>query len=249
MVLMAEKIAVISDIHGNFWALQSVLDDLKKRNVDVIFNLGDSLYGPLDPAKTFELLCKQNMISILGNEDRLILDSVDKATTNSTLEYVMSKLSNEAFSWLDSLPPTTLYKDFFLCHGTVNRDDEYCIERVTEKGVKRKENDELLQDIRGIEQAVICCGHSHLNSVIQLKSNRYIVNPGSVGLQAYRDSVPFDHVMQTGNPNASYCIINKDNEWYRFEHVLVSYDWASAAACAVTNHRKDWARWLQTGKA
>jgi len=102
---MAEKtIAVISDIHGNSWALQAVLDDLKKRNVDVIFNLGDSLYGPLDPAGTFQLLRKQDPVSISGNEDRLIVEYVDSRNKNSTIEYVISELGTEAFRWLRSLP-------------------------------------------------------------------------------------------------------------------------------------------------
>ncbi|MCP4179694.1 MAG: metallophosphoesterase [bacterium] len=36
-----KKIAIISDIHGNIPALESVLEDIKKRNIDSIFCLGD----------------------------------------------------------------------------------------------------------------------------------------------------------------------------------------------------------------
>lgn len=53
--IMYTRIAVLSDIHGNFWVLQAVLEDIKKRAITTIFNLGDSLYGPLDPAKSFQL--------------------------------------------------------------------------------------------------------------------------------------------------------------------------------------------------
>lgn len=36
-----DKIAIISDIHGNLEALTSVLDDIKERNINRIFCLGD----------------------------------------------------------------------------------------------------------------------------------------------------------------------------------------------------------------
>ena len=44
------KIALISDIHGNTWALEAVVDDLDSRGIQTVLNLGDSVYGPLDPA-------------------------------------------------------------------------------------------------------------------------------------------------------------------------------------------------------
>ena len=36
-----ERIAIISDIHGNLEALRTVLSDIKKRNIDRIICLGD----------------------------------------------------------------------------------------------------------------------------------------------------------------------------------------------------------------
>ena len=37
-----DKIAIISDVHGNITALNTVLKDIKKRNINKIFCLGDS---------------------------------------------------------------------------------------------------------------------------------------------------------------------------------------------------------------
>ncbi|SDD65802.1 Calcineurin-like phosphoesterase superfamily domain-containing protein [Priestia aryabhattai B8W22] len=56
MYLLKQKIAIISDIHGNSLALEAVLSDISRRGINTIFNLGDSLYGPLDPLGTFKLL-------------------------------------------------------------------------------------------------------------------------------------------------------------------------------------------------
>ncbi|WP_427982779.1 metallophosphoesterase family protein [Agarivorans sp.] len=41
------RIAVLSDIHSNVFALSAVLSDVSKRGVDVTVNLGDILYGPI----------------------------------------------------------------------------------------------------------------------------------------------------------------------------------------------------------
>lgn len=36
-----DKIAIISDVHGNMTALEAVLADIKQRGIDLIYNLGD----------------------------------------------------------------------------------------------------------------------------------------------------------------------------------------------------------------
>lgn len=46
------RIAVLSDIHGNLAALEAVAADIAKRSADAVFNLGDSLSGPLRPKET-----------------------------------------------------------------------------------------------------------------------------------------------------------------------------------------------------
>jgi len=50
------KLAAISNVHGNIWDLEAVLDDIGRHRPDIIINLGDSLYGPLEPLETFKLL-------------------------------------------------------------------------------------------------------------------------------------------------------------------------------------------------
>ncbi len=41
------RIAVISDIHGNLYALREVLEDIDNQNIDSIICLGDLVgYGP-----------------------------------------------------------------------------------------------------------------------------------------------------------------------------------------------------------
>ncbi|MFJ5765670.1 metallophosphoesterase family protein [Lysinibacillus sp. NPDC093210] len=82
------KIAVIADIHGNKDALQAVLMDIHRRGIETIYNLGDSLYGPLFPIETYDLLVESKVKSIMGNCDRMLLEN----TANPTVHYVQHLL-------------------------------------------------------------------------------------------------------------------------------------------------------------
>jgi predicted phosphodiesterase len=245
---MCTRIAVVSDIHGNSWALQSVLEDLKRRGITMIYNLGDSLYGPLDPSGTFQLLQQDNIMSISGNEDRLIVESYYSTEKNDpTLDYVVSELGTKEILWLTSLKKILILNDFFLCHGTPSNDDVYLFEKVSSDGMRLKSQKEIQNDICMISQKVICCGHSHMKHCLHLPSGQYLINPGSVGLPAYADMIPFPHKMESGNPHASYSIIVHENNHYSIDHISLLYNWEDAAQCAEKNNRRDWAKWLRSG--
>lgn len=67
------RIAVLSDVHGNLAALQAVVADFKKRGVDAVVNLGDSLSGPLLPRETAQYLMLQDWVHLAGNHERQVL--------------------------------------------------------------------------------------------------------------------------------------------------------------------------------
>ena len=114
-----KKIAVISDIHGNSWALKRVLEDIQKKGIKTIINLGDHLNGPLRPNETFQILKETSMICIAGNGDRYIIENALKEKKDSpTMEYIFTQIEMEAVNWLKSLPKTFLFEDsIFLTHG------------------------------------------------------------------------------------------------------------------------------------
>lgn len=241
--------AVISDIHGNSLALEAVLEDIGGKNVKTIFNLGDTFYGPLDPSGTAGLISEHEMVSILGNQDRILLEFKDKPTDNPTLNYTISSLDAKTFDWLTSLTYTIKFDDrFFLCHGTTEKDDIYLLEKVTANGVVLKGTDELIEGTKAVDVDVILCGHSHTRRTVQLPDGKLIVNPGSVGLPAYTDDLPYFHCMESGSPHVSYCIIKLNESGYKIEHVLVPYNFEKAVHLALKNNRRDWAEWLQTGR-
>ena len=129
------RIAVLSDIHGNRWALEAVLDDVRSRGIGHLVNLGDSLYGPLDPADTADVLLQLNIPTVRGNEDRMILPSPDESPGSPTLDYVRGQLEEKHLQWLQSLELTTIaFAELFLCHGTPQRDDEYRVKHYVRAG-------------------------------------------------------------------------------------------------------------------
>ena len=57
------KVAVFSDIHGNYQALDAILNDIKNENIDKIIFLGDSVsLGPC-PNECIDRLIKENNLS------------------------------------------------------------------------------------------------------------------------------------------------------------------------------------------
>lgn len=249
--MIQEKIAVISDIHGNSLALQAVLEDLEKQHVDTVLNLGDSLYGPLNPEETFNLIAEHAMISISGNQDRFILENEKKpAELNSALAFVLSSLPEEAFDWLKTLEFNKTWRNMYLCHGNFEQDDAPLIEKFENGEVVQKSHKELESETEIVKQDIILCGHTHVPKVLKLSSSgKIIINPGSVGLAAYDDETPFYHMMESGSPLAKYVVIERDGKQVvSITQRHIRYDHERAVKQAEKNGRSDWAYWIRKGK-
>ena len=249
-----KKYAIISDIHGNLRALLAVLKDIKSREIETIINLGDHFYGPLEPEGVAEILRENPMISISGNTDRAILESIDRDGTTShkpEMERVKAELNKESVDWLRTLPNTiSVDKLFFACHGTPESDNEYLIEKVTDRGVFVYNDEELIEKIKDIEERIVLCGHSHVNRIIYLSNNKIILNPGSVGLPAYLGSEKYEHrfAMESMTPHAKYAIVKVDGQKVNIDQLSVAYDWHSASDAARSNGNDNWARFLISGR-
>jgi putative phosphoesterase len=241
--------AILSDIHGNALALEAVLKDIKARQVDLIINLGDHVFGPLMPEKTAEMILAEKMVCISGNKDRDIIENLDKATVDETLEQVKKNLSKRSIDWLKALPSTQIIDELiFACHGTPESDNQYLLEEVTEHGVFVFKDEALLAKTAHIEQRIILCGHSHVNRVIWLSNGKLILNPGSVGLPAYLGNAQVRFSMESMTPHAKYALIYTDKNSINIEQINCSYDWNEASKMASKNGREDWAQGLLYGR-
>lgn len=231
------RFAAIADVHGNRWALDVVLADIERRGIKTIVNLGDNLFGPLDPDGTASVLMRLDQPGVAGNQDRELLASE-----------APQKISPAQREWLAGLPARLLLDDVLLCHGMPHSDTEYLLETVRADGVSLATTREV-QARLGYEAlpGLLLCGHTHMPRVVSLR-DRLIVNPGSVGLQAYADDLPFPHVMETGSPHARYAILERRETGWNVEQIQLRYDWDSAALDASANGRHDWAFRLSTGR-
>jgi predicted phosphodiesterase len=244
---MLKRMAVLSDIHGNIAALEAVVTDFNRRQVEGILNLGDHLSGPLWPRETVQYLMRQDWIHIAGNHDRQLVHQDPKQHGLSD-QYAYQFLTDRECDWLRALPATlTLPGEISLFHGTPASNTTYLLETVEHGRGRLATPTEIGLRLGDTRSRVLLCGHTHIPRLVQLPDNTLIVNPGSVGLQAYSDDVPEPHVMGTGSPHARYAILEYQTDNWVVEFVAVSYDYQKAAEQARKNNRPDWEMALQTG--
>ncbi len=170
------KIAIISDVHGNSHALQAVLKDIARRKAEMIINLGDSVYGPLDPLGTIEILMKNEMVHIKGNCDRMLWEPIQEQS--ATLTFVQNQLTKNHIDWLQQHPSQFIIEDMLCCHGTPISDEVYLLEEMNENGAILKNEKNIMDRLQNIEQKIIVCGHTHIPRVVYLTNGKIVINPG-----------------------------------------------------------------------
>ena len=244
-------VAVISDVHGNTPALHAVLAEIITRGIDCVFNLGDSLYGPLDPLGTYTtfMTAPLTIIHIMGNGDRILLPGDSGEPGSATVHYTREQLPFGYLDWLGTLPGVFCDADIFACHGSPDCDSSYLLEDMHISGAVLKSPAAVTAGLAGITQPVILCGHSHIPRVCAVPGGQLVVNPGSVGLPAYYDETPVPHRMESGSPHARFSILHKDGSRWQVEQLCVPYAWEPMAALAETQGRADWARAIASGRA
>ena len=241
------RIAVLSDLHGNMPAIEKVLTDMQSRNVERVFCLGDLISGPLWPRETIEFLMQQDWTFIRGNHDRCLVERAPKDLAKSDAQ-AYACIDKQHLDWLASLPATLEIDDtFLLCHGSPSYDKTYLLENIEDGRIRLSAPSEIKSRLDGVKLPVVLCGHSHTPRVICLDDGPTIINPGSVGLPAYDDDSQGYFVVENGSPHARYAIIEKHEDGWKAEIILVPYDHEKAAAKARAMNRPDYVVGLLTG--
>lgn len=176
-------LAVLSDIHGNHWALEAVLADLATQPPDGIVVLGDLAADGPDPAGTLaRLRALPSVTFVRGNTDRYLgdLDAVEDPDSKwsdliATWQWAADRIGDEGCRFLAGLPTDVILDTpagrVLATHGLPGQ-DEGRIEPQEELGLKTV-------DWRGTR--VMLVGHTHLPFVLRTAEGT-VVNPGSVGL-------------------------------------------------------------------
>ena len=246
-MIAAVKIAAVSDIHGNLFALNAVMTDIGRRGVDLIVNLGDILSGPLLPRETADHLMGLDLPTISGNHERQVL-TMDPQEMGASDRYASDSITQKQRDWIGALPPLLRpTRDVFMCHATPQNDVDCYLEDLVEGELRPTSLRRIEERTGGCDASLIFCGHSHIPRLARLQSGQLIVNPGSVGVQAYEGHHPGPHIVEVGSPHARYAIAERSSEGWTVDFIAVPYDWEAAAELAQQLGREDWVRALRTG--
>ena len=171
------RVAALYDIHGNLPALDAVLAEV---DADVILVGGDFVAGPW-PAETYERLTslEGDVRFIRGNADREVVEEEPGRAPPELMDFVRGRLSDDAFSFLRSLPLTETIDRVLFCHATP-RDDEEIFTRVSPEELWREALD-------GVDADIVVCGHTHIQFDRPIGDIR-VVNAGSVGMPYEREA-------------------------------------------------------------
>lgn len=243
------KIAVLSDIHSNIYALDAVLAHAERMGVEHYINLGDILYGPIAPRQTYERLQTLKCVTIRGNQDRQIYEAqTPEIEANTNLQFILQDLPPEALSWMQNLPFDARFnEDIALCHGSPCSDLYYLLEDVSSGRPRVRSQVDIKAQI-GNQPKILLCGHTHIPRLVEVQGTQ-VINPGSVGLPAYSDELPCAHAMENFSPHARYLILEHINNNYTANFVAVDYDHEAAASAAEKRGAQSWAHALRTGRA
>ena len=202
---------MISDVHANLVALEAVLQ--KAGAVDIIIHAGDIVdYNPW-PLEVLKRIMDLNIITVMGNHDR------DSATgkpagynpyAHISCQWTHTQLTHEYRRYLIELPKKReIFIEglkIFLCHGSpYDLVDEY----VFPPPVTSRET--LMEFCKFTESDIVIMGHTHIPFVEQF-SNKYVINPGSVGQ-------PRDNIAM-----ASYMILEIYGKNVAINHKRVNYN-------------------------
>jgi putative phosphoesterase len=208
-------IAALYDIHGNLPALEAVLDDIRKTEVERLVIGGDVFPGPM-ARETLDLLLSLDLPVdfISGNGDR------DTLALKRGEAIAVPEMYLDAMRWgAEQLPaeheravtawPATLRlqlahnRHVLFCHATPQNDVDI-FTRLTPAEM-------LVPLFQSVDADLVVCGHTHMQFDRVIGAVR-VVNAGSVGM-------PF------GEPGAYWLLLGQEVQFRR-----TAYDLQAAAA-------------------
>jgi len=222
------RVGLITDIHANLEALETILRVMEAQKVDYLACLGDVVGYGSQPNECCELVRKHADVTVLGNHDAAVTGRMDysyyRLAAREALDWHRQELNDENLAWLASLPYNYLYENIEFCHGSpvALKDFEYVF---------------VLDQMRDIVASyesrahVTFIGHSHLcksfsydrDAAEEILTTRFTVEPerkyvitgGSVG--------------QPRDYDTRSCCGIYDLDAGQFEYHRIDYDIEAAA--------------------
>jgi 3',5'-cyclic AMP phosphodiesterase CpdA len=223
------RIAAFGDIHGNIFALQAVLADLRSQKPDGLLVTGDLVYKFPWGAEVVDLLRSLPCQIILGNAELYLAlwDTSlwpEKWNLPRARELVMwerERLGRERLAWLANLPEHVAFagrrlEDLVAVHGVPGNPFVPFLARPGDDRSPWVQSDARVRELlAGLDAEMVVCGHTH-TTLLRKVDRTLIVNPGAVGYGRGAD---------TGVGRADYALLDWSAAagWYA-SFRSVSYD-------------------------
>lgn len=227
------RLAVISDIHGNCFALDAVLADLERRPVDAMICLGDAIQGGPQPAETVARLRSLGCPVVMGNADAYLLSGTAddaepieperQARLDAVRAWSLTQLSEADRAFVADFAPTVELdlgqgRRLLAFHGSPASFDELILPLTPD--------DELRRMLGAHADKLLCGGHTHVQQIRHL-GRSFFFNPGAVGF-AWRHGQAPDQFR--ADPWAEYAVLAAEGDSLALEFRRVPYDPAALLA-------------------
>jgi predicted phosphodiesterase len=228
------RLAVLADVHANLPALEAVLLDIQRQDVDAVIAAGDYLTSGPFPVDVVRLLRSLDVWMIRGNAEGYFLDYHAREAPEAwytsyqwaALRWSYRQLDSETLDFIARLPEQRVVAPdgaapIRIVHGSPSSPSERLFPEgdpaalgwFREAGLLPPDGDppRLIRTFEQIGEPVLVCGHTHIPWAHR-EGRRLALNPGAVSLS-------FD-----GDVRARYALLTWQNDRWRVEHRAVPYE-------------------------
>ncbi len=220
------KLALIADIHGNLFAFDAVLEDIRQRKIEQILCLGDVVSSGPQPREALQRLREIGCPTVMGNTDAWVIEPSlhtypDLYGQNlQDIEYWSSQqLTEEDKTFISTFQPTIEWvfgeKTTLLAyHGSPRS----YMERILPT-TPTEQLDEFFADTTA---QILVGGHTHQQLFLRYR-DKLVLNPGSVGLPLDRQRARRE-IEARNPPWGEYAILNSEGNQFSVELLRVPFD-------------------------
>jgi putative phosphoesterase len=175
------KVGIISDIHGNLYALERVLEEIEREAPDRVVCLGDVIaFGP-QPVEVLRRVQDLGCPVVRGNCDDFFVDwplPEEDDHNFRQVQWAAERLSQEDIAFMQSFQPTVDVPleggASLLCfHGSPRSNTEIILATTSD--------DELAPMLEGHDDTVAIGGHTHIQ-MVRRTPHTLLANGGSIGM-------------------------------------------------------------------
>lgn len=219
------RLALISDVHGNAFALESVLQDVRAAAPDLILNLGDQVEGAADPARAYALQAELKAVEVRGNNEEKLWSGGRRSPLSQKYgTWLAQQLNPAALAHLADLPLTARVEGVLACHGTPDSAWESLlwVWQITGPNTgfyRSRDPRELRRMLEPLAADVLVCGHTHRPGSTRV-GDTLVINAGAVSDQV------------DGDPRARWTLLERRDGRWTADFRAVAYDIAVAVRWA-----------------